>query len=163
GRDGPLVSSGRDRPPPSPGEAAKEDRTMPRNVSARPRRAATPRDARRVRLVVAVGHAPGRGGAPRLPGSGRDRAVVGGGAGLAGGGGGEGGGWGEASRQCRALAPPVLVLSLTLPGQERAAATPALRAALPQLRIVALSERSAENCLVLNPPARRRDPRELEL
>ena len=57
--------------------------------------------------------------------------------------------------RCRVLAPDVLVLTLNLPAQERSAAIPAIRARLPKLRILALSERGAENCLVLNPPSRK--------
>jgi DNA-binding NarL/FixJ family response regulator len=61
----------------------------------------------------------------------------------------------DSVRQCKRLAPDVLVLTLNLPGQDRDAAIPAIRAALPRLRILALSERGAENCLVLNPPSRK--------
>lgn len=61
----------------------------------------------------------------------------------------------ETIQQCRSLAPDVLVLTLNLPGQERDAAIPTIRARLPELRILALSERGAENCLVLNPPSRK--------
>lgn len=60
----------------------------------------------------------------------------------------------ETIQQCRALEPDVLVLSLNLLGQEKGPAIPAIRAELPALRILALSERGAENCLVLNPPSR---------
>jgi DNA-binding NarL/FixJ family response regulator len=66
----------------------------------------------------------------------------------------------ETIQQCRALKPDVLVLSLNLPGQEQNAAIPALRSALPALRILALSERGPLNCIVLNPPSRRRTPAE---
>ena len=69
----------------------------------------------------------------------------------------------ETIRQCGALEPDVLILSLNLPGQQEQAAIPAIRAALPALRIVALSERGAENCLVLNPPYRRQTAAELRL
>jgi DNA-binding NarL/FixJ family response regulator len=69
----------------------------------------------------------------------------------------------EVVRQCTALAPTVLVLSLNLPGQQENAAIPAIREALPKLRIVALSERGAENCLVLNPPYRQKTAAELRL
>src|SRR6185436_19552405 len=69
----------------------------------------------------------------------------------------------EVIRQCSALKPGVLVLSLNLPGQKESAAIPAIRAQLPKLRIVALSERGAENCLVLNPPYRRQTAAELRL
>ena len=61
----------------------------------------------------------------------------------------------EAIAQCRALAPDVLLLTLNLPAQHRDAAIPAIRAVLPALHILALSERGAENCLVLNPPSRK--------
>jgi DNA-binding NarL/FixJ family response regulator len=61
----------------------------------------------------------------------------------------------ETIQQCRALRPDVLILSLNLPDQEKGPAIPALRADLPDLKIVALSERGADNCLVLNPPSRR--------
>lgn len=58
-------------------------------------------------------------------------------------------------RRCRAQRPDLLVLTLNLPGKSREDAIPALRAALPGLHILALSERGAENCLVLNPPSRK--------
>jgi len=61
----------------------------------------------------------------------------------------------ETIQQCRALSPDVLVVSLNLPGQDREAAIPLIRAQLPGLRILALSERGADNCLVLNPPSRK--------
>jgi DNA-binding NarL/FixJ family response regulator len=61
----------------------------------------------------------------------------------------------ETIEQCRALRPSVLLLTLNLPGQDRDAAIPIIRAQLPELRILALSERGAENCMVLNPPSRK--------
>ena len=64
----------------------------------------------------------------------------------------------ETLASARALLPDVVVLSLHLVGQGRSAAVPALRAAMPSLRIVALSERGESNCLVLNPPSRRHLP-----
>ena len=69
----------------------------------------------------------------------------------------------EAIQQCRALRPHVLLLSLNLPGQEQAAAIPSIRESLPDLRIVALSERGVANCLVLNPPYRQQSAAELDL
>jgi DNA-binding NarL/FixJ family response regulator len=69
----------------------------------------------------------------------------------------------EALKQCTALKPDVLVLSLNLLGQEEQAAIPAFRSALPSLRIVALSERGADHCLVLNPPYRTQSAAELNL
>src|SRR5262249_10650010 len=42
-----------------------------------------------------------------------------------------------------------------LAGQETQPALPALRAELPELKVLALAERSPEHCLVLNPPSRR--------
>jgi DNA-binding NarL/FixJ family response regulator len=61
----------------------------------------------------------------------------------------------DSIERCRALKPDVLVLTLNLPAQDREAAIPAIRAQLPELRILALSERGAENCIVLNPPSRK--------
>jgi len=58
-------------------------------------------------------------------------------------------------QKCRAVKPDVLVLTLNLPAQDRTAAIPAIRSALPKLRLLALSERGSENCLVLNPPSRK--------
>src|SRR5262245_6692703 len=106
----------------------------------------------RLRVVVADGQAIDRGGLVGLLEDERDFEVVGEAAGVT-----------ETIRQCRALAPDVLVISLNLPGQEREAAIPAIRGALPTLRIVALSERGAENCLVLNPPYRQQTAAELRL
>ena len=118
-----------------------------------------PRPARRhrdkpgpVRIVVADGQAIDRGGLVGMLDDERDFEVVG-----------EAATVDEAAQQCRALRPDVLVLSLNLPGQEQQAAIPALRTAVPGLRVVALSERGAVQCLVLNPPSRRRTPAEFEL
>jgi DNA-binding NarL/FixJ family response regulator len=60
----------------------------------------------------------------------------------------------ETIQQCRALSPDILMLTLNLPGQDADAAIPSIRKHLPKLRILALSERGSENCLVLNPPSR---------
>jgi DNA-binding NarL/FixJ family response regulator len=105
-----------------------------------------------VRLVVADSQAIDRGGLVVLLEGERDFEIVG-----------EAATVGEAIRQCRALAPDILLLSLNLSGQEEQAAIPAIRAVLPQLRIVALSERGAANCLVLNPPYRQQTVAELDL
>lgn len=96
-----------------------------------------------VRIVVADNQAIDRGGIIGLLSSEKGFDVVGESATVQ-----------ETIEQCRALGPDALVLTLNLPGQERGAAIPAIRAALPQLRILALSERGSENCLVLNPPSR---------
>ncbi len=100
---------------------------------------------KRVRIVVADSQAIDRGGMVGLLEHEDDFNVVGEAAGVE-----------ETVQQCRALKPDVLVLSLNLPGQDDAAAIPTLRAALPSLRILALSERGPGNCLVLNPPGRKR-------
>jgi DNA-binding NarL/FixJ family response regulator len=105
-----------------------------------------------VRLVIADGQAIDRGGLVGLLEGERDFEVVGEAATLA-----------EAIHQCRALRPDVLVLSLNVPGQERQAAIPAIRAVVPEQRVVALSERGAANCLVLNPPYRQKTASELDL
>lgn len=106
----------------------------------------------RVRIVVADGQAIDRAGLVGMLEDERDFDVVGESATVE-----------EALLQCRALKPDVLLLSLNVPGQEVEAAIPALRARIPRLKIVALSERGAANCLVLNPPSRTRTPAELDL
>lgn len=127
-----------------------------RAVPPKPRRRITrqprPQRAPRVRLVIADSQAIDRGGLVGLLEDERDFEVVG-----------EAATVDEAIRQCRALAADVLVLSLNLPGQKEQAAIPAIRAELPQLRIVALSERGVANCLVLNPPYRQQTAAELNL
>jgi len=106
----------------------------------------------RIRIVVGDGLAIDRGGLVGLLDDERDFDVVGEAATLA-----------EAIQQCRVLEPDILLLSLNIPGQEQDAAIPAIRAAAPRVRIVALSERGGENCLVLNPPHRQRWGTELDL
>ncbi len=59
----------------------------------------------------------------------------------------------EAIEQCRRLEPHVLVLTLTLPSPVGEPALTEIRAALPDLQIVAMSERGWSECLVLNPPS----------
>jgi DNA-binding NarL/FixJ family response regulator len=62
----------------------------------------------------------------------------------------------EALQQCRALSPDVVVITLNLPDQNDEAVVPLLLRKQPELKIVALSDRGAINCIVLNPPSRRR-------
>jgi DNA-binding NarL/FixJ family response regulator len=125
-------------------------RRLPAATPAPPRAAATPAAPRAiaprgpVRIVVADHQAIDRGGIVRLMESQPDFEVVGEAATVE-----------ETTAQCRALLPDVLVLTLNLPAQDRGAAIPAIRAVLPALHILALSERGAENCLVLNPPSRK--------
>ena len=66
---------------------------------------------------------------------------------------GEAGNTQEAIEACRRLEPHVLVLTLTLPSPMGESALPEIRAALPDLPIVAMSERGWSECLVLNPPS----------
>ncbi len=127
----------------------RRSHTQPRRRTAR--RAAHARTSP-IRIVVADSQAIDRGGLVGLIEDEPDFEVVGEAATVQ-----------EAIRQCAALEPDVLVISLNLPGQEEKAAIPAIRAELPTLRILALSERGAENCLVLNPPYRRQTAAELRL
>lgn len=125
------------------------------NPAKRPRRAARPARAlrpARIRIVVADSQAIDRGGLVGLLEDERDFEVVGEAAHVL-----------EAVKQCAAIKPDVLVLSLNLLGQEEQAAIPAIRGVLPRLRIVALSERGADHCLVLNPPYRTQSAAELNL
>lgn len=114
---------------------------------SRPARAPHPRrrsGGSAVRLVIADSQAIDRGGLIGLLESAGEFEIVGESASIE-----------ETIRQCRALEPDVLVLTLNLPGEDRQESVPAIRAALPSLRIVVLSERGAENCVVLNPPSRK--------
>lgn len=110
----------------------------------RPRRNHPSPRTTRVRVVVADNQAIDRAGMVGLLGRENSFAVVGESASVE-----------ETIRLCHALEPDVLVLTLNLPANDRASALPAIRARLPELRILALSERGAENCLVLNPPSRK--------
>ena len=114
-------------------------------VQKAPARRPAEQDGPVIRIVVADHHAIDRGGLVGLLEGERDFLVVGEAASVE-----------ETLAQCRALEPDVLVLTLNLPGQDDAAIVPHLLSKLPQLRIAALSERGTANCLVLNPPTRRR-------
>lgn len=128
---------------------AQRNRDKPTKRSPRSKKFATPPRKRSpepsaVRIVVADNQAIDRGGLIRLLEMAAEFEIVGESATVE-----------ETLQQCRALTPDILVLTLNLPGQDRQAAIPAIRAELPELRILALSERGAENCLVLNPPSRK--------
>ena len=114
------------------------------SVAPAPAGTPAPLDPSHVRIVVADHQAIDRGGIVGLLAAQRGFEVVG-----------ESSTIEETIQQCRALRPDVLVLTLNLPAQDRQAAIPTIRAELPQLRILALSERGSENCLVLNPPSRK--------
>jgi len=125
--------------------------SRPRSIKHRAESGPAKRSPRRIRIVVADGQAIDRGGMVGLIESEPDFEVVGEAASVA-----------ETIQECRSLKPDLLVLSLNLPGQEQLPAIPAVRGALPSLRILALSERGVANCLVLNPPARGIVPPELK-
>jgi DNA-binding NarL/FixJ family response regulator len=127
-------------------------RSRPPKPRPRSARQAQARQPGTVRLVVADSQAIDRGGMVGLLEDERDFEVIG-----------EAATVDETIRQCAALHPDVLVLSLNLPGQDLGAAIPAIRGHLPRLRIVALSERGAINCLVLNPPYRKQTAADLNL
>ena len=58
----------------------------------------------------------------------------------------------EAAERCKRFRADVLILSIRLPVQDGATAITAVRAASPATRIIALAERGADHCIVLNPP-----------
>jgi two-component system, NarL family, response regulator LiaR len=124
--------------------AVSKTRPIPPKRRPRSARQVSPAPAPRVRIVVADSLAIDRGGLVGLIDDERDLEVVGESATLE-----------ETIQQCKALAPDVLVLALNLAGQESQPALTALHAALPGLKVLALAERGALDCLVLNPPARR--------
>jgi DNA-binding NarL/FixJ family response regulator len=119
----------------------------PSRKRPKPRAAARPAPARipRIRIVVADGHAIDRHAFVSLLNGQPDFECVGEAANSA-----------EAIERCAALQPAVLLLTLNLPGDSGGPALPVIHAALPGLRILAISERGVANCLVLNPPARAR-------
>jgi len=131
---------------------------MARSASSRPLKPQVsnsrpvPAAKAQIRLLVADAHAIDRGGLVGLLDGQRDFDVIG-----------EAAGVDECVQQCRALEPDVLVLSLNLPGQNREAVIPAIRRQLPMLRIFAIADRGAEDCLVLNPPSRQHLPLTLKL
>jgi DNA-binding NarL/FixJ family response regulator len=59
----------------------------------------------------------------------------------------------EAIEACRRLEPDVLLMTNTLPSPNGDLAIREIRAALPDLKVVAMSERGWSDCLVLNPPS----------
>jgi len=98
-----------------------------------------------IRIVVADHHAIDRGGLVGLIENEPDLIVVGEAATLD-----------DVVVQCRALRPDVLVFTMNLPGQDTEAAIPRLRREVQGLRILVMSDRGTHNCMVLNPPTRRR-------
>jgi DNA-binding NarL/FixJ family response regulator len=59
----------------------------------------------------------------------------------------------ETIERCRKLKPDVLLLTHTLPSTTGEASLPEIHATLPDLGIVAMSERGWGDCLILNPPS----------
>ncbi len=120
-----------------------------RHPRAHPRRRAATRAASsrsaQLRIVVADGHAIDRRGLVSLLAEQPDFEIVG-----------EASNTAEAIDRCASLRPNVLVLTLNLPSDSGDSALPVIRAALPSLRVLAVSERGVANCLVLNPPGRSR-------
>lgn len=98
-----------------------------------------------IRVVVADHHSIDRGGLVGLLENESDFIVVGEAATLD-----------EVIVQCRALKPDVLVFTMNLPGEGPTAAITHLRREVPGIKILAMSDRGTHNCLVLNPPTRRR-------
>lgn len=120
--------------------AEKRD-AKPRTPVRRERR----EDSPLIRIVVGDHHAIDRGGMVGLLETESDFVVVGEAATLE-----------EVIVQCRALRPDVLVLTMNLPSEAEDSPIPRLRRELPDLKILAMSDRGTHNCLVLNPPSRRR-------
>jgi DNA-binding NarL/FixJ family response regulator len=62
----------------------------------------------------------------------------------------------DAIKLCRAIRPDVLVLAVALSPAGGGAPVAQVRAHVPDVKILAVSERGVSNCVVLNPPGRRR-------
>jgi len=122
--------------------------TRKTNDPKTPARPKARREGDDIRVVVADPHAIDRGGLVWLIERERGFTVVG-----------EAASVDEAVQQCRTLTPDALVVSLNLPEQRDDAVIPVLLRKLPELKIVALSDRGAVNCVVLNPPGRQRATR----
>jgi len=60
----------------------------------------------------------------------------------------------DAASCCRRHRPDVVVMSIRLPDLDGVSAIALIRDANPSTHVIALAERSAGNCLVLNPPRR---------
>jgi NarL family two-component system response regulator LiaR len=110
----------------------------------------TPLPPPRIRVIVAETQAIDRGGLVGLIDDERDLEVVGEAATVE-----------EAIRECEALKPDVLVMAMSLAGQEKKPALKAIREAVPDVKVLALADRSVDRCVVLNPPSRQRHPAEV--
>lgn len=119
-------------------------RTKPNDTKA-PSREGARRKGDDIRVVVGDPHAIDRGGLVWLIEQEQGFTVVG-----------EAASVDEALQECRTLTPDVLVITMNLPDQREEALVPMLLRKLPDLKIVALSDRGANNCVVLNPPSRGR-------
>jgi len=111
-------------------------------VRARP---ATRPARERIRILVADGYAIDRRGMVGLLRSQRDFEVVGEAATVP-----------DIVERWKELAPDVLVLAQSVSFDQGETAVASVRAALPGARILAVADRSAEHCVVLNPPSRAR-------
>lgn len=124
------------------GPQVSERRTQKPKSGVRPERNA---DSPLIRLVVADHHAIDRGGMVGFLENEGDFVVVGEAATLE-----------ETIVQCRALKPDVLVLTMNLPSENEDSPVARIRRDLPEQKILAMSDRGTHNCLVLNPPTRRK-------
>ena len=119
-------------------------RRSPRKLAGSPRPAGTAAHRARIRILVADGYGLDRRGMISLLRSQRDFEVA-----------------GEASTVAEAIAlggslrPDVLVLAQST-SVDQGSAVAALRTAIPGARVLAIADRSAEHCVVLNPPSRDR-------
>ncbi len=60
----------------------------------------------------------------------------------------------EAASRCKRLRPDVVIMSIGLPGLDGVSAISFVRAAHPATHVIAVAERGAGQCLILNPPHR---------
>ena len=115
----------------------------PAPKSARREKQRMLKSLRKIRILVADDQPIDRRGIVALLGSQPDFEIVA-----------EAGTAGEAASRCKRIKPDVAILSVRLPDQDGLTSIASLRASCPTLRMIALAERGAEHCLVLNPPHR---------
>lgn len=122
--------------------AAKPSRRRTPRPRAAPRKIRSPRaEPHKVRIIIADDQPLDRRALAALLGSQPDFEIV---ADAANG--------HEAASRCKRFRPDVIIISMRLPDLDGVSAISFIRAAHPSIHVIALAERGAGHCLILNPP-----------